>query len=98
MPWSLLTSARQRLVEPDRPVVKLPAFGGQVVRADDGGVATGATPPNVSLVEHRHPVDPVVLGQVIGRGQPVNSGADDHHVVASFEVMTAPDRWPGFAG
>ena len=69
---------RQLLVELHRAVVERDAFGCQVVRPHDGGVAARSTAPDVALVDHRHVGDAPPRGQVVRGGEPVHARADDH--------------------
>ena len=71
----------QVLPQVDRMVVKPRAFVIKVVRADDGRVPPRVAAAQPALVDHRDIGDAVLLGQVIGRTQPVPARADDHHVI-----------------
>jgi len=75
----------QLLPEADTGVVEQHAFWGQVVGPDDGRVATGIAASQVPLFQNRHVGDTVLARQVVGGGQTVPAGTDDHHVVAGFE-------------
>ena len=88
----------ERLVQPDRTVVEPHAFGGQVIGPDYGGVPAGTAPAHVALVEHCHLANPVIGGEIVGRGETVDSGADDDDVVGPLEVVLAPDTLPFMLG
>ena len=72
----------------DRLVVEPHPFGRQVVGTDDSRVARRVAAAEPALVEHRDVGDAVILGEIVGGGEPVPAGADYRHVVARPE----PDR------
>ena len=69
-----------------RFVIKLHAFGCQVVGADDGGIATGVTAANVALLDDCHIGDAMVARQVIGARKAMAACADDDYIVAGLEL------------
>ena len=71
----------QGAVELHRAVVEPDALWSEVVRADDRGVPSGSAATDVALVQYGDAANPVITGQVVGRGQAVHAGADDHDVV-----------------
>ena len=89
----------EQQVEPQlarQPLVQLVALaeegdrlGRQVVRPDDGRATRARAAAQVVLVEHRH-VGDTHLAQVMGRGQPMNPPADDHHIVRVLDRVPAP--------
>ena len=74
-------------VERNRLVVELHAFGCQVVRADDGGVARSVAAAQIAALQDRHIGDAVVPRQVVGRRGTVAAAANNDHVIAVFEVL-----------
>lgn len=78
------------LVELDALIVETHPLGGEVVAADDGGVAAAAPGADIALVEHGHIGDPVIFGQIIGAGQPMRPAADDHHLVLVAQGYLPP--------
>ena len=79
-------------VEPHRFLVEGDAFGGQVVGADDGGVAAGVAAAEIALVEHGDVAHAVARRQVIGGGEPVPAAADDRHVVARPQLRPGAEE------
>jgi hypothetical protein len=73
-------------------VVKLHAFGREVIRADDGGVARGVAAAEITLFEHCDIANAMVARQVIRRGKPVASTADDDDFVAILEARRIPEH------
>ena len=47
-----------------------------------------------ALLQHRDVADAVLLGEIVGRRQPVPAAADDHHVVGGLRLGVAPRRLP----
>ena len=76
-------------------VVELDALGGQVIRADDRGIAAGVAAADIAFFEHGDVADAVIASQVIGCGQAVAAAADDHHIVAGLQRVM-PREHPGF--
>jgi hypothetical protein len=62
----------------------------EIVRPDDGGVAARVAAADPSLLQHGDVAHPVLLGEVIGRGEPMPAAADDHRVVADLGLRRAP--------
>ena len=81
---------RHLLVQLHALVVEAHAFGGEIVAADDGGVASAAAGADVALFQHGHVGDAVIFGQIIGAGQPVGAAADDDDIVAGLQFVCLP--------
>src|SRR5699024_6285733 len=86
------------LVELDGAVVEADPLGGEVVRAQDGGVPPGASAAQIPAVEHGDVPDPVVHREVVGGGEAVEAAADDHDVVAGAQLPVVPHLRPVGAG
>ncbi|MNC38062.1 hypothetical protein D3C75_866520 [compost metagenome] len=80
---------RQVLEHAHRFCVKAHTLTGEVVGADNRGVACGVATAQVGLFQHGDVGDAVVLGQVVGDGQAVAAAANDHHVITRLEFA----RW-----
>ena len=65
-----------------------------VVRPHDRGVAPDIAAAEPALLDHRDVGQPMVLGQVIGGGEPVPAATDDHGVVGPFRLWLAPHGCP----
>ncbi len=77
-----------------RPFVERQVAGQQIVGADDGGVAPDIAGADIALLDHRDIGDAVLLGEIMGGGEPMPAAADDHHVVVRLRLRLAPDRLP----
>jgi hypothetical protein len=66
----------------------------QVVGADDGGVAARIAATQPTLLDNRDIGHLVVLGEVIGGGEPVAAGANDDGVVFMLRIGRAPGPFP----
>src|SRR3546814_10809100 len=66
----------------------------QVVGAHDRRVAPDVASAEPALLQHRDPGDAVVLGEVVGGGEPVSAAADDDHVVGRLRLRRAPHALP----
>ena len=86
--------ARQSLVEPQREIVERNRFRPKVVRAHDRGVASGVAAAEPTLFDDAHSGPAVVLGEIIGRRQPVAAAADDDKIVRRLGPCLAPGRRP----
>ena len=75
-------------------VVECGALIGQVVGADDGGVAAGVAAADPAFFEHRDVGEAVLAGEVVGRSQPVTPAADDQGVIGGLGRRAAPLRRP----
>ncbi len=84
----------ESLVELQRVLIERRAFVPQIVRANDGGVASRVAAAEPALLQHGHVPDAVLLGEVVRRRQPVAAAADDHHVVLGFWLGAAPRERP----
>ena len=73
-----------------RVVVDAGALVVEIVGADDGGVAAGIAAAEPALLQHRDIGDAVLLGEVIGGGQPMAAGADDDDVVFLARLGRGP--------
>ena len=65
-----------------------------VVGAHDGRVAPRVARADVAFFQHGNILDAMVLGQVVGRGQPVSTAAHDDHVIALLGLGVAPGTVP----
>jgi hypothetical protein len=83
------------LPELQRVLVDRRALVPQVVRTDDRGVPRHVAAGQPALLEHADVGDPVVLREVVGRGQTVPAAADDHDVVSTFRLGGTPVRGSG---
>ncbi len=77
-----------------RMLVELGVRGQQVVRAHDGGVAPGIAAADPALLQHGDIFHTVQLGQIVGRGEPVPTAANDHHVIMRLRLGIAPGALP----
>src|SRR6185295_9477984 len=59
-------------------------------------VAAGIAAAEPTLFQHGHVADTVLLGQVVGGGEPVAATADDDRVVAALRLGAAPGERPVF--
>ena len=84
----------QAFPELERVLVKRAAFVPQVVRADDGRVASGVAAADPAFFQHRDVGDGVVFGKVVRGREPVPAAADDDRVVAWFRRGIAPEGLP----
>src|SRR2546423_7490952 len=75
-------------------VVECGALIGQVVGADDGGVAAGVAAADPAFFEHRDVGEAVLAGEVVGRSQPVPPAADDQGVIGGPWPPAAPPPPP----
>ena len=66
----------------------------KIVRSHDRGVAANIAAADPAFFEHGDVPDPVLLGQIIGRGQSVTAAADHHHIVSGLRSCVAPLRRP----
>jgi hypothetical protein len=66
----------------------------QVIGADDGGVAPDIAAADPALFKHGDIGDAVLLGEVIGGGQPVPATADDDDIVRWLRLRTSPSLRP----
>src|SRR5262249_30377847 len=71
--------------EVEAGLVEADPLGGEVVGADDGGVAAGAATADVALLEDGDAGEAMVGAEGVGRRQPVPPAADDDHVVLVAE-------------
>jgi len=73
-------------------IVELHPFGREVVRADDGGIASRVAAADVSFLDHGDVANTMVAGQVVRGRQAVAAGADDHDVVGRFQRLVAREH------
>src|SRR3954451_6909040 len=66
----------------------------QIVGADDRRVAAGIAEPDRAAFHDRNFANPVLLGEIIGGGEPVAATADDDDLIARFRRRFAPHRPP----
>ena len=76
-------------------VVELDALGGQIIRADDRGIAAGIAAADIAFFDHGDIADAVIASQIVGRRQAVAAAADDHHIVAGLQRVV-PREHPRF--
>jgi hypothetical protein len=69
-----------------RQPVEFDAFRIIVVGAYHRGVAAGVAAADPAFFQHGHPGDAVILGQVIGRSQPMAAAADDDRIVGRLRL------------
>src|SRR5579863_4914967 len=81
---------RHPLIQFQRGIVKGNAFGCAVVRAQDCGVAAAGSGTQIALVEQRDLAYAVLLAEIVGGSEPMYTGANDDHIVAGVQVVTAP--------
>ena len=77
--------ARQIAKQLQTGIVKLCPFGCQIVRTNDGSIATRTTAADVALLENRNVRDAVVSGKVVGGRQTVTAAADNNGVIFALE-------------
>src|SRR2546423_12287474 len=75
-------------------VVECGALIGQVVGADDGGVAAGVAAADPAFFEHRDVGEAVLAGEGVGRSQPVPPAPDDQGVISGPWPPAAPPPRP----
>src|SRR5574337_1992630 len=81
---------RQALPELQSMVVKRGALVKQVVRTDDGGVATRIAAAEPAPLQHGYVADSVLLGEIVGGAEAMPARAHDHHVVFGLRFRRAP--------
>jgi len=84
----------QALPQLEGMLVEVRALVPEIVRAHDGGVATGVAAADPALLEHGDVADAMLLGEVVGGGETVAAAADDDHVVFRAGLRAAPGRRP----
>jgi hypothetical protein len=77
-----------------RPLVEGDVASQQVVGADDGGVAADVAAPEPALLQHGDVRHPMLLGEVVGGGEPMPPAADDDDVVRRLQLGIAPHWRP----
>jgi len=82
------------LPELQRPFVKGDVARLTIVRADNGGVAPDIPRADIAALDHRDIGQPVILGEVIGGGEPVSAAPDDDDVIFRLGLRLAPYRLP----
>ena len=80
----------QVLPELERMLVELPVARHHVVRAHDRRVAPGIAAAQPALLQHRDVAHAVILCQVVCRGQAMQAGTHDHHVVGLSWLRIPP--------
>src|SRR3546814_888724 len=85
---------RQPLPQLHRVLVEVGVGGQQVVGAHDGGVASDVAAAEPALLQHGDVGDAVVLGEVVGGGEPMPAAADDDCVVGRLGRRRAPYALP----
>jgi hypothetical protein len=84
----------QTLPQLERMGIKLRIALLAVICPHDGGVAPHVAATQIALFQHRDIGHAVVLGQVIGRAQPVTAAADDDGIIFRPGLGIAPMRAP----
>ena len=85
---------RQRLVQRAGKLVDRDRGVLQVVRADDRGVAARIAAAKPALLDDRDAPRLVMLGEVVGGGEPVAARAHDHHIVFRLQLGAPPGAAP----
>src|SRR5579883_1444488 len=62
----------------------------EIVGADHRRVAPGIAAAEPALLEHGDIRHAMLLGHVVGRGEAMAAGPDDHHVIGRFGLRRAP--------
>src|ERR1700733_5988127 len=86
----VIEDLREVLPELHRMIVKRRAFTEQIVRTDDGGIASGVAATDPALFQHRDIRQSMFLGQIVCGAQTMAAAADDDGVVASLRFRLAP--------
>ncbi len=84
----------QRLVERARLLVDRRRRVLEVVRANDGGVASRVAAAQPALFQHGDIGDAKIFTKVIGRGQTMPARAHDDHIVCLFRLGRGPGALP----
>src|SRR5271156_4461747 len=71
-------------------IVERGAFIEEIVRADDGGVASGIAAADPAFLQHRDVGQAVFAREIVGGPQAMSAAADDDGVVAGFRNSFAP--------
>ncbi len=66
-------------------VVESHSFWREIVAADDRRIAACPPAPQIALLQHGHGGDALLLGQLVGGGQPMSPAADNHDIVFRLE-------------
>ena len=86
--------ARHRVVQVERTVIERHALWREIVRPDNGRIATGGAATEVGLIDDGDVGHSVVLREVVRRREAVHTTADDHRVVGRLQVKLTPDARP----
>jgi hypothetical protein len=73
-----------------RFLIKRNVILGSLIGPDDGRVPAGTAEPDIAFFNDGHIRQPVFFGQEVCRGQPMQSAADDHGVIAGLEPFFLP--------
>lgn len=84
----------ETLAKLDREVIERGRRGGEVVGANDGGVAARVAAADLAALDHCDVGQPVVLREVVGGCQAMAAAADHNRVVAAAPGRMAPCRLP----
>ena len=77
-----------------RPFIEMMILRHHVVGAHDRGVAPRIAHADQAALQHGDIGEAMLLGQIVGSGQPVAAAADDDHIIGSLGVRIAPRRRP----
>ena len=66
----------------------------KVIGPHNRGIAPHIAAADIALFQHGDVFQPMLLGQVIGRRQPMPAAADDDDIVFGFRFRITPDRPP----
>ena len=83
---------REVLPEPNRCVIESHPFRRKVIRSDDGGIAAGVAPADVTFLQYRHIPYPVVFREIVSGGQPMPASAYDYDVVAGLQPLRCAEH------
>src|SRR3546814_2956337 len=78
---------RQPLPQLHRVLVEVGVGGQQVVGAHDGGVASDVAAAEPALLQHGDVGDAVVLGEVVGGGEPMPAARSEEHTSELQSLM-----------
>ena len=85
---------RERLPELYRQLVDRLRLFPEIVRPDDRRVATGVAATEPALLDDHNIPEPVLLGEIVGRAEPMPAATDDHRVVGCLGLGRTPLRRP----
>src|SRR5262249_49311065 len=77
-----------------RMLVEMRAVVPEIVGAHDRSIAPGIAAAEPALLDHRDVGNAVILGKVIGGGEPMPAAADENHLIGGSGCGIAPGRRP----